>query len=59
MSAKTVTRTEYHKLVKKVAAALALASVHDPEHENRLSVLERQMERIGAPQYRIVRKGKR
>ena len=25
----------------------------------RLSILERQMERIGAPQYRVIRKGKR
>ena len=26
---------------------------------NRVAVLERQMERLGAPQYRLVKKGKR
>lgn len=45
--------------------ALMLASSHDPDHAKelrdlriRIEVLERQMERIGAPQYRLVRKGK-
>jgi len=52
---KPITRKEWNKLVKQVKEALRLASVHDPEHETRLGVIERQMERIGAPQYRRVR----
>lgn len=39
--------------------AMELASTHDPDHERRLEILERQMERIGAPQYRLVKKGRR
>lgn len=53
--------------------AMQLASSHDPDHakqleecriwllklERRLDVIDRQMERIGAPQYRVVYKGKR
>ena len=39
--------------------AMMLVSTHDPEHEHRLNILERQTERLGAPQYRVVRKGKR
>ena len=57
------------KDIKEIAAhawdALTLASTHDPDHakklrelESRIEVLERQMERIGAPQYRTIYKGK-
>lgn len=45
-------------------AAMDLACHHDPEHEkdikqlrDELDIVKRQLERIGAPQYRKVRKG--
>ena len=45
--------------------AMAMASSHDPDHakellelRSRIEVLEREMERIGAPLYRTIRKGK-
>jgi len=45
--------------LKKVAAfawdAMQLASSHDPDLEDRIVILERQMERLGAPQYRKVK----
>lgn len=48
--------------LKRVAAmsydAMQLVSTHDPDLEQRIAVLERQMQRLGAPQYRVVRKGK-
>ena len=39
--------------------AMQLASTHDPDLLLRIEVLERQMQRLGAPQYRAVRKGKK
>lgn len=39
--------------------AMHMASTHDPDLLSRIEVLERQMERLGAPQYRILKKGKR
>ena len=46
---------------KSVAAlaydAMQLASSHDPDLLLRIEVLERQMERLGAPQYRTIKKG--
>ena len=42
------------RLAGIVYDALALASTHDPDHNYRISILERQMYRIGAPQYRHV-----
>lgn len=49
--------------LEKVAAyawdAMQLASSHDPDHEKRLAILERQVERLGAPQYRTVRSRKK
>lgn len=55
---KPVTRAEYNKLVKWLKDVTRLASTHDPDHGHRLDILERQMVRIGAPQYRTFRKGK-
>ena len=39
--------------------ALMLASNHDPDLESRISILERQMQRLGAPQYRTIYAGKK
>ncbi|MCU1305189.1 MAG: hypothetical protein JWQ87_5473 [Candidatus Sulfotelmatobacter sp.] len=39
--------------------AMGLASTHDPDLLGRIEILERQMERLKAPQYRLVRKGKK
>jgi phosphate uptake regulator len=55
---KPITRAEYNKLLHMVKDALTLASTHDPEHEQRLYILERQVERLGAPQYRVVEAGR-
>lgn len=52
---KPITRKEYNLVLRMAKDALRMASTHDPEHEQRLAVLERQMERIGAPQYRKVK----
>lgn len=45
--------------LKELAAyawnAMQLASTHDPDLEQRIGILERQMERLGVPQYRRVR----
>ena len=49
--------TRPRELANTLWDAIMLASSHDPEHEDRLDVIERQLERIGAPQYRRVRKG--
>jgi hypothetical protein len=54
---KPITRTEYNKLYQLAKDALRLASTHDPDHELRISILERQVERLGAPIYRVI-KGK-
>lgn len=35
--------------------ALKLASTHDPEHEDRLNIIERQLELLKVPQYRTIR----
>ena len=44
---------------KKIAAlawdAMQLASTHDPDLEERIIILERQVKRLGAPQYRKVK----
>lgn len=66
-----ITRKEFQRLVNHVnkqlgvaeriplhqtaKAALRLASHHDPDLEMRIETLERQMIRIGAPQYRRVK----
>ena len=55
---KPITRKEFQKLTRIAMDALRLASNHDPDHETRLDVLERQMQRIGAPQYRLRCKSK-
>lgn len=49
------TRTEFKKVQKDSTEALRLASKHDPDLELRIAILERQMKRLGAPQYRRVR----
>lgn len=58
MKVDLISRTEFNKLRQQVRDALDQASSHDPEHHERLVVLERQMQRLGAPEYRRVRKGK-
>jgi hypothetical protein len=51
---KPITRKEFAKVTRRANAALKLASTHDPDLLSRIEVLERQMERIGAPQYRKI-----
>lgn len=62
---KPITRAEFNVWKKTAFAALELAMKHDPDHaeqlrdlELRVGILERQMERLGAPQYRVISKGK-
>jgi hypothetical protein len=55
---KPITRKEYNDLVKWLKDVSRLASTHDPDHGHRLDILERQVERLGAPQYRTLYKGK-
>ena len=57
--AKFIAEVDLKKLAGTTWDALMLASTHDPDLEMRIDVLERQMERIGAPQYRLIKKGKR
>lgn len=52
---KPITRKEFNKLNQIAKDALRLASKHDPDLEKRIVVLERQMERLGALQYRKVK----
>jgi hypothetical protein len=59
---KFIVETDITKLKSSVWDLMQLALSHDPEHskqlrnlEMRVSILERQMERIGAPQYRRVK----
>lgn len=49
------TVAEFKKLQKTANEALRLASKHDPDLERRIVILERQMERLDAPQYRRVK----
>jgi hypothetical protein len=49
------TIAEFKKVQKTAAEALRLASKHDPDLEERIVILERQMKRLGAPQYRRVK----
>jgi predicted membrane chloride channel (bestrophin family) len=44
---KPITRKEWNKLVKQVRDTLRLASTHDPDHEARLSKLERAVTTCG------------
>lgn len=60
-----ILETDFLQLKAYAWDAMQLASTHDPDHDrclkyllHRVSILERQMERIGAPQYRTVYKGK-
>lgn len=52
---KPITRKEFSRLERIAKEALRLASKHDPDLVMRIEVLERQMVRIGAPQYRRVK----
>ena len=66
---KPITRKEYNKVLRLAKDALELACHHDPEHAKELKklrkdvthldillgVVERQLQRLGAPQYRRVR----
>jgi hypothetical protein len=56
---KPITRKEWNHLWSFVRGVADLAMHHDPEHELRLGVIERQLEKLGAPQYRTLYKGKR
>ncbi len=62
---KPITRAEFNALKMMASAALQLALKHDPAHAKQLrdlecsvGILERQMEHLAAPQYRIISKGK-
>jgi len=64
---KPITRAEFNKVARHAKWALTLASNHDPDpdHEDqlkslrlRLDIVERQLQRMNAPQYRVIRKGK-
>lgn len=68
---KLTPRAEFvkHACLKRVRQrawdAMEMASTHDPDHakelvelRSRVEVLERQMERIGAPRYRTICKGR-
>lgn len=55
MKTKTVDFQRFLDAEKNAKEALRLASKHDPDLELRISVLERQMKRLGAPQYRKVK----
>jgi hypothetical protein len=55
---------QFKKLEKIAKEALRLASSHDPDHAQdlkslrlRLDIVDRQLQRMCAPQYRVVRKG--
>jgi hypothetical protein len=54
---KPITRKEFVALQKMALSALRLAAHHDPDHEHRLQLVEHRLDRIGAPQYRTIRKG--
>lgn len=56
---KPITRKEFNKLSRLALDCMKLASTHDPDHERRLDVIERQLQRLGAPQYRMVKRGRR
>lgn len=47
-----VTKREFDRLKRDVRDALYLSSTHDPDHDLRLSIVERRLDRLGAPQYR-------
>jgi hypothetical protein len=62
--AKFIATADEKKLRGWAWDAMMLASTHDPDHAkelraitDRLNIIERQLERIGAPQYRKVRTG--
>jgi hypothetical protein len=52
---KPITRKEWNRLWSFVRGIADLAMHHDPEHEDRLNIIERQLEKLNAPQYRTVR----
>jgi hypothetical protein len=54
---KPITREEFARHERMIREALRLSSTHDPDIMNRLAILERQVERLGAPQYRVIRNG--
>lgn len=56
---KVVTQKEWNETQSRLKEALRLASSHDPDLLRRIEVLERQVSRLGAPQYRLLRKGRR
>lgn len=62
---KPITRAEFNALKAVAYSVLGMVIKHDPDHakqlrdlERRVGILERQMERLGAPQYRVIGKGK-
>jgi len=54
---KKVPWERFLKVERQAKGALWLASEHDPDLEKRIVILERQMQRLGAPRYREVKKG--
>ena len=62
---KPVGTMQFKKLEKVAKEALRLASSHDPDHAHdlkslrlRLDIVERQLQRMNAPQFRVIRKGR-
>jgi hypothetical protein len=53
--ARFIESVDLKKLAGYAWDAMQLASTHDPDLEWRITVLERQTERLGAPQYRKVK----
>jgi hypothetical protein len=61
---KPIGTMQFKKVERTARQALLLASNHDPDHEQqlkslrlRLDIVERQLQRMCAPQYRVVLKG--
>jgi hypothetical protein len=57
--AKFIRTVDHKRLAGYAWDAMKLASHHDPDLVERIDIIERQLERLGAPQYRVLRKGKR
>jgi hypothetical protein len=62
---KPIGTMQFKKLEKVAREALRLASSHDPDQAHelkslrlRLEIVERQLVRMQAPQYRVIRKGR-
>lgn len=49
---KPIRRKEFQRVERIAIDALRMASTHDPDLLQRIIVMERQLRRLGAPQYR-------